>query len=249
MVPYPAMNPYLQTADKAVLPQVDQLGYAQRLEANYKKRIEDILTPIIGQDGVRAQVSADMDVSAAKGSRKAGIKVSKLSIAVVIDNRQIHNGEVMTRRPLSEAELDRITGLVKDAVGFDEKRGDTLNVLNAAFSSTLPQDGQGESLRQQDWLWDLVRKLTGVLLGLLVLFGILKPVLKELLNKGRDLSQILPPEVLEHLEATDFSLSGPERAAQLRRQAMQDQIRTARELAVQDPRRVAQVLRSWMGSR
>jgi len=250
-VPYAGMNPFVPAAQSAAVGQAP-LDAAQRLEANYKQRIEDILTPIIGAGGVRAQVSVELAADAGRTGKQAATssRLHKLSIAVVVDNRQIHDGEVMTRRPLSEAELERVTALVRDAVGFDEARGDTLNVLNAAFASSAAHAaGQPVSAWQQDGLWDAARKLTAVVLALVIIFGVLRPILRELQNKRRDLRQLLPPDVLAQLETTDFSLSSAERAAGARRRAVQEQITTARMLATQDPRRVAQVLRSWMGSR
>ncbi len=43
------------------------------------------------------------------------------------------DGKPAKGRPLTDAELAHITTLVKDAVGFDQARGDSVNVVNASF--------------------------------------------------------------------------------------------------------------------
>ncbi len=61
--------------------------------------------------------------------------IKRLSIAVVVNNPSStdKDGKV-TSRPYTDAEKAQITALVKETVGFDAKRGDTLNLLNSAFN-------------------------------------------------------------------------------------------------------------------
>ncbi|MEE4417583.1 flagellar M-ring protein FliF C-terminal domain-containing protein, partial [Klebsiella pneumoniae] len=67
-------------------------------------------------------------------TRAAVGTVRRLSVAVVVNYR----GDGKTWKPLSEAEMVKLNALVKDAVGFDAKRGDSVNVVNSQFSGTLP---------------------------------------------------------------------------------------------------------------
>jgi flagellar biosynthesis/type III secretory pathway M-ring protein FliF/YscJ len=62
-------------------------------------------------------------------------KLERLSVAVVVDNRVSTDSETgeQTSVPLEQEQLDRLQNLVKDAVGFDEERGDSVNIMNSSF--------------------------------------------------------------------------------------------------------------------
>lgn len=67
-------------------------------------------------------------------SKLAGGGVKRLTVAVVVDDRLASGADgKQTREPRSQEELDRYTALVRDAVGFNAERGDSINVINAAF--------------------------------------------------------------------------------------------------------------------
>lgn len=99
--------------------------------------------------------------------------VKRLSIAVLVDGNYTYNqdsGEY-EYQPRSEAELKQLTSLVKSAVGFDEKRGDKVDVVNMRFSS----DVQGvEKEKPFEWLRrDLSNIIQTVVIGIVVILIIL----------------------------------------------------------------------------
>ena len=63
--------------------------------------------------------------------------IKRIAVAVVLNNRSVtdKDGKVVST-PYTDDEKAKITLLVKEAVGFEEKRGDTLNLLNSAFNDT-----------------------------------------------------------------------------------------------------------------
>ncbi|NEK92021.1 MAG: flagellar M-ring protein FliF, partial [Xanthomonas euvesicatoria] len=67
-------------------------------------------------------------------TRQPAGRIKRVSVAVLLDNvpRPGAKGK-MVEQPLTAAELTRIEGLVKQAVGFDAARGDTVSVMNAPF--------------------------------------------------------------------------------------------------------------------
>ena len=68
-------------------------------------------------------------------------RLQRLSVAVLIDNlRTTDADDKVTETPLTEEQLARITTLVRDAVGFDEARGDRVSVVNQSF---LPETVAG----------------------------------------------------------------------------------------------------------
>jgi flagellar M-ring protein FliF len=83
-------------------------------------------------------------------------RLQRLTVAVLIDNVRTSGKDGKTASaPLSEQQLAHITTLVKDAVGYNEQRGDSVNVVNSPFlEEALPEGGALESipLWEQPWV-------------------------------------------------------------------------------------------------
>lgn len=168
--------------------------------------------------------------------------VQRLSVAVVVDDVVTVDRRGRTKRTArTPEELARLTAIVKEAIGFDEKRGDTVNVTNAAFSAPPAAAPLEEPpLWKQEWLWDLAKQAGGGLLLLVLLLMIVRPLLRGL--------QARPVAVYAGMAEDRLSLGGP-RAAQLAGPGgHEDQMAAARTAAQQDPKRVAQVVKSWVAS-
>ncbi len=184
--------------------------------------------------------------------------IRRLSIAVLVDNKQeLDDNDELVSRPWSDDELKRFTELVKEAVGFDARRGDTVNVINNAFvpppeAEPLPEP----SLMEQPWLWDVLKHVGGVIGLLILVFGVLKPVLRSLAERG---SEPLPGGMVPAGAAAaggaagvsedQLSLSGASpQQAQLEgpRAGYQQNLETAQAVVKEDPKRVAQVVKNWV---
>ncbi|MBS0602725.1 MAG: flagellar M-ring protein FliF [Proteobacteria bacterium] len=283
---------------------LDQMEYQQRLESNYTRRIEDLLTPILGANKMRAQVALDLDFSqleetsesfdpkrergmvrseelieennnrpqpmgipgalsnqppgvatapeqaagapaaqadpnnpnapqpgggqtgngqigpqgqaaaaagaqqsdaqrAADGSRPmrtrsqstrnyeldkrvshitaAPGRVRRVSVAVVLDDRITVRPEGSVERvSWPQEDIDRITALVREAVGFDAQRGDTVNVMNATFATT-PFDPNLLPFWRQDWFIELVKWSLVAIVAIVFLLVVVRPVVRRLL--------------------------------------------------------------------
>jgi flagellar M-ring protein FliF len=87
--------------------------------------------------GVIAQLARDFVVDRLLGA----CGVQRLSVAVLVDGRMVPNGEgepVYT--PLDAKELDEMASLVRSAIGFDEARGDVVEVKNMPFNAPPVDD-------------------------------------------------------------------------------------------------------------
>jgi flagellar M-ring protein FliF len=164
--------------------------------------------------------------------------VRRLSVAVLIDNKAGTGrtpGEARTQE-----ELAGLTELAKQAIGFDEARGDTISVLNSAF---LPPAEVGSvqppPLWEQAWVWDIVRQLMGVILVLLLALFVVKPIVKNLTKPE-------PPPMLPNMAGG--GVSGMEVShLPVVPHGYDDRMAAARTVISQDPRQVAQVMRNWVG--
>ncbi len=322
-----------------------QLEYTRNIEQTLAGRIHDLLTPLVGSKGVKAQVTAEVDFSIQEQTREnfnpdpeavrssqeirernknggpegipgaltnqppqAGIapeqdypgkgkagglsndlqsekitrnfeldrtithlqsqtgSVRRLSVAVVVDDRLKagENGNLQ-RVGLSEDELTRIRSLVRDAVGVDEARGDTLSVINLSFQQS-PEDEAGVvEFWQQPWFWELMKQVAGGLAVLLIVFGLLRPLLRDLTGvKEKEKNEDGLTQEEEEEAAQWAAMTGGKQGINGALDAMSSvNAATAEALAVedatvtdkirsfidQDPKVAAKVVRNWMNEK
>jgi flagellar M-ring protein FliF len=328
----------------------NQFEYRRRLEDYYIKRIEDIISPMAGAGGVRAQVVAELDFSITEETKEtfnpeqnalrseqtvdeqsglsgnvpsgvpgaltnqppaggtvtppssAAIKnpaalnapaaanngsaalnstkratrnyevdrtishtqmptgsLRRLSVAVVIDDKQTvgQKGEAV-RTPLKPEEITRLTALVKETVGFNEARGDSLNVINASFTVPAETPVPDQPLIERPWVKDLAKQGLGAIAVLLLIFVVLKPVLRSLAEKGKSvpatpLQQIPGNPELTNMGSNQVGSPSQGTAFQAGGQSnnnvnYESQLANARALVGQDPKRVAQVVKGWVAT-
>ncbi len=321
-----------QNEDREIMLSASQFEYTKNQEEHFRKRVENILAPIIGLDKIRAQVTAELDFTrteqtaerfnpdfpalrseqldeqanrqspvqgvpgalsnqppiAGSAPENAALQgeaavadegplstskratrnfeldrtvshtrlstgnVRRLSVAVVVDDLTTPGEDgAVVRRERTPEEINRITQLVKEAIGFNATRGDSVKVINAPFMvaedmEPLPQP----AIWEQPWVWDLLKQVGGVILVIILIFFVLKPTLHRLtaVNQtpstapGEDETQGLEGQAAAgsqaHSAEGGFSLPGPE--------AYEDTLEAARQLVSDDPKRVAQVIKSWV---
>jgi flagellar M-ring protein FliF len=114
-------------------------------------------------------------------------KVEKISVAVLVDGKYVANEEGEENYvPRSDEELDQIQTLVRSAIGYNEARGDEINVVNMQFSREsaylLPEEGPFDWLKR-----DLDSIIKTLVLGIVAVLGIML-VVRPLVNKAFDIS-------------------------------------------------------------
>lgn len=307
-----------------------QFDYTRKLEESYVKRILDIISPIVGNDGVRAQVVADIDFTSSEETREnfipdnkalrseqlfeqnssqqgpAGIPgaltnqppdaggvennaqqasgnkslrslknyeidrsishtrqspavLKRLSVAVVVDYHSVVDEEgAVTRTALSEQEVAYVTALVKEAVGLDEKRGDTINVVNTRFQHPAEVEPLPEvPLWEQPWVLDIARQGLGGLFVLFIAFGMIRPMLNNLSKQGAKVVSTQNTEALPDNSNTAGKIEqladGGDRLTLTSQNAVgtpqlagQQLLDVASSMVKEDPKRAAQVLNSWV---
>ncbi len=181
--------------------------------------------------------------------------VKRLSAAVVINHKPVTDAQGKTTlAPLSAQEMAQINGLVRQAVGYNAQRGDTVNVVNAAFaSSRLPEEGALPD-RAVAYLkanvTDVVKMALIALALFYLLFFVVRPLMKDM-SRSRETTRTLNLESAEQGEGEGFRVADAARTAEseeseARLSAFADLLQQAKELARNDPRMVATILREWM---
>jgi flagellar M-ring protein FliF len=321
----------------------NQLKYVEALQQNIVKQVESIIAPLVGQNNVRAEATAEVDFaqtdtaaemykpnsppepqairsqqtseqsgpgstnpsgipgalsnqppgvatapleggaqpqaqSASTGpSRKDSTTnyevdktiryeqrpmggVKRLTVGVVVNYRRSidpKTGKVVVR-PLTAAEVAQINELVKQAMGYSQARGDSLNVTNAPFDGVdKPEE------RALDW-WkdpanlplakDIARYAFIALVLAFLWFRFVRPLLKPAIKKFDEAVAIPPepePEEPEPEPEPDY-----EAEARMQREAEEHQkvqvyksnLEMAKDMAKNDPRIVANVIKEWLGT-
>ncbi|MEB0135227.1 flagellar basal-body MS-ring/collar protein FliF [Actimicrobium sp. CCC2.4] len=321
-----------------------QLKYIQEVQQNIVRRIESIITPIVGPNNVRAEATADIDFSTSEQAAEtykpnsppnqstmrsqqssesqgsnpgaggvpgalsnqpaanatapinppapaAGQGVStgaaataavpsqkdmtvnyevdktvryiqqpmggvkRISVAVVVNYKQVTDkaGKV-TATPLTEAERAQITDLVKEAMGFNKDRGDTLNVVNSAFAGVPKEVFPEVPIWKRPEMIQLAMELGKYLLGgialLYLFFGVLRPMLKKLNTPPPKIHAVVDdqddeaetPE-MRAMHAAERSVEVPTESASM---AYQQNLELAKQLAKDDPKVVANIVKNWV---
>ncbi|EZH79034.1 flagellar M-ring protein FliF [Ectopseudomonas composti] len=186
-------------------------------------------------------------------------RLRRLSVAVVVDDQvrvDPATGE-SSRVPWTADDLARFTRLVQDSVGFDASRGDSVSVINTAFTASLSEEIPDIPFYTQPWFWDIVKQVLGVLFILVLVFGVLRPVLNNITGggKGRELAGSGDVELgtmagLDgELSDDRVSLGGPQSIMLPSPSEGYDaQLNAIKSLVAEDPGRVAQVVKEWINA-
>lgn len=190
----------------------------------------------------RATRNYEIDKTISHTKQPTG-NIRRLSVAVVVDDVvTVSKKGKVTRTARTPEDLARMTSLVREAVGFDEKRGDSVNVTNAAFNTPAAAAPIEEPpLWKQEWLWDIARQVGGGLLALILLLMVVRPLLRGLQARPAGGAVSAPGVTDDRL-----SLSAPAQTGVP--SGYESQMTAARSTAQQDPKRVAQVVKNWVAT-
>src|SRR5690554_371292 len=184
--------------------------------------------------------------------------LKRLTVAVVVDDKVTTNAEGLeVRAPWSEAELERLTILVRDAVGYSALRGDSINVINAPFMGDQIPQFSSEIPWWERWILPNMKYISGLLIILLLIFGLLLPVFRSLTRAGGQLADQEEARQLEALEAVGLGYDGAsDETVTLTggeslllpspEEGYEQQLNAIKGLIADDPGRVAQVVKKWI---
>ncbi len=179
----------------------------------------------------------ELDKTVSTVQQASGV-IQRLSIAVLIDNKPAAGGG--PGEPLTQEELDSLTDLSMRAVGFDEARGDTISVLNSAFQ-TIPAVAPIEppGLLEQPFIWDMARQGVVAVLVLVLALVVVRPMVRQLTTPQ--------PALFGGAGGAGVPGALPGPAAQpALPMSYTERVEAARDVASNDPRQVADVVRNWV---
>jgi flagellar M-ring protein FliF len=202
--------------------------------------------------------------------------IQRLSVAVVIDDKQVtaDDGSI-SKTPYSDEEIARFVNLVQETIGFDANRGDTVSVINASFLEVAVPEVEAvpawKSLLNEAWIVNLIKQVLGAIGVLLVYFIFVRPLLRSLSLKNSETSAGADGEAAQNLGTPmpmqqamamggqypgageigipNLSADPNSQAAMVRRKdaTYEQKVDMARSMVMDDPARVANVMKNWVG--
>jgi flagellar M-ring protein FliF len=181
--------------------------------------------------------------------------VRRLSVAVVVDDLASLDPETsaLVRTPWNDNELGRLTLLVRDAVGYDPSRGDSVSVINSPFAVPDPVDPVAAiPFYQQTWFLNLLQPTLVGIFVLILLLLVVRPILKALSDQNKiavtddteaaiysDETDEISDDQVSLVSTEDIMVPGsPEK--------IDRQLNVIRGLIAEEPERVAQVVKQWV---
>lgn len=207
-------------------------------------------------------VNYEVDRSVEHVQHRRG-RVERLSAAVVVDYREERNDEgEWESTPLSDEEIDQIERLIRQAMGFSQARGDEIEVVNSPFSRAADDDEAIEWWQSPEVhaLALTIGRYLLVALGILLTYLlILRPLIKRYTQQpvlstatpGGALSVRVGDEEAGE-ESGQSMVEGeeerpyPKPKRRRKSSAYEDHLTELREMAQEDPRMIAMIVRNWM---
>ena len=233
----PPLNPTAPIVTQPpAAPNADAAGNAQ---PNTLTTVPGGNTPLLQGTGTArndATINYEVDRTISHVKDPMGV-LRRLSVAVVVNYRN-NDGEL---QPMPAEDLEKLNDLVKQAMGYSTDRGDTLSVVNTAFSDDTPS---ALPIWENPVYLDYAMQLLKYLLIALAAVVLWRKVAQPYMARSAEARVQSDAEAAEEEKAREHVAAAERLASEMNR--YEENLNTARTMAEKDPRAVAMVLRSWM---
>ena len=174
--------------------------------------------------------------------------VKRLSAAVVVNHRSSTDAKGKpSSAPLSDKEIEQLTALVQQGIGFNAERGDVVKVVNAPFRVETPPAADDTPLWKQPWVLDLLKSAAAPLaLAVVALLIVTKLIRPALVAATAPPPPPEPGSQVDEVVAGGDALEGPTRTPALPAPTIDPRLEAARVLARENPIAVANIVRGWV---
>ena len=181
-------------------------------------------------------------------------ELRKITVAVVADDwLTIDDNGAEVRAELSDEDFALIRGIVSEAIGFNEERGDSVSVYNKSFQTVTVEAIPEMPIWKQDWFVSLVKQgLAGIAI-LVLIFTVVKPTMKtlqgRLVDSGRNSNnQLLALENSDASSNAGSSDSATQQSIPNSHPNYVEQLAMAKQLVGKDSKQVAKVVKNWVAN-
>ena len=185
-----------------------------------------------------------------------GGRINRISVAVLVDGVYGKNdkGDIVYQ-PRTKEEIDQIASLVRTAIGFDQKRGDQVEVVNLRFAETPvnpltePSGWLGALQFTKDDIMRAIEMVVMGLLGLVVLLMVVRPLVRRVLAPEKKAIAAPPAQLVDAIAPETIEPSETARKidiAQIQGQVHAQSVQKVGELADRNPSEAVSIIRQWM---
>ena len=170
--------------------------------------------------------------------------VRRLSVGVIVNHKKgpEKDGKPGKALPLTDAEIKQITALAREAVGFSQVRGDSLNVTNAPFAPVEKEAVPELPLWKNPEVIALAREAGKYLVFALIAYLLWIKMLKPMFEMFAAAAKRVEVEEEAQAEAAHHAVVLGEHGIDY-----ETKLQQARDLARSDPKLVANVIKEWVG--
>lgn len=216
---------------------------------------------LMGQGSVHKEATRnyEIDTTISHERKQTGV-IARQTVAVAVKDRETVNPETgeVTYQPLSDAQLQSIKQVLIGAVGFNENRGDLLNVLSMPFAAPDIEPAVDVPIWDHPNFSEWVRWVASALVIIVIVLVLVRPAMKKLINPASDDDeQLYGPDGLPIGADGETSLIGGDiDSAELfefgssidlpNLHKDEDVLKAVRALVANEPELAAQVVKNWM---
>ncbi|SHO55855.1 flagellar basal-body MS-ring/collar protein FliF [Vibrio quintilis] len=215
----------------------------------------------LGQGSVHKEATKnyELDTTISHERKQTGV-VTRQTVAVAVKTRERVNPETgeVTYEPLSDKELNSIRQILIGTVGFNQQRGDLLNVLSMRFAKPEVEKIADVPIWENPNFGDWVRWLASALVIIVIVLVLVRPAMKKLINPAIDEEdELYGPDGLPIGADGETSLIGSDidggelfefgssiDLPNLHKD--EDVLKAVRALVANEPELAAQVVKNWM---
>ncbi len=180
-------------------------------------------------------------------------EIQKITVAVVADDWvTVAEDGSQVRTELSGEDFALIRGIVREAIGFNEERGDSVSVYNKSFQTIEVEEVPEIAIWKQGWFVTLIKQVLAGLAILIIIFTIVKPTMKTIQGKFVETSAssnaALPAPASSQGSVSEVigNNHGTLKALGVEYPNYVEQLAMAKQLVEQDPKQVAKIVKNWV---
>lgn len=215
-----------------------------------------------GQFQKEATRNFELDTTISHIRQQVGI-VKRVSVSVALDYKTVPgaDGGAATQAPRSAEELANITRLLQGSIGFNQARGDILEVVTTQFYQEELEDIPEPPLWEQPWFIKIAKLVIGFLLIAIIIIFLVRPMLNRLIYPDveeeadamneddlADFDDQFAADTVDMLAASDsdytYADDGSIKIPDLRKE--DDLLRAVRALVANEPDLSIQVVKNWL---
>jgi flagellar M-ring protein FliF len=213
-----------------------------------------------GQGSVHKEATRNYEIDTTiSHERKQTGSISRQTVSVAVKSRQIQNSDTgeVTYEPVSDADIEAIRKVLIGTVGYNESRGDLLNVLSMKFVIPEVENLADVPIWENPNFSEWVRWLASALVIIVIVLVLVRPAMKKLINPAADEETLYGPDGMPIGANGETSLIGGDIEAgdlfefgsgidlpNLHKD--EDVLKAVRALVANEPELSAQVVKNWM---